>query len=156
MRVLGFSFMKDEDGVRCRPHWTAKEKFKRRLKQLTSRKSMGSFRNIVRRINQYTRGWINYFGIGKMKSFLKNISGWLNRRLRQLCWKRWKSVKTRNRQLCRLGIDPENAWKLANTRKAYWHSSMNKIIHDAIKVKKLYEWGLLSINDYYAQRYAKG
>jgi hypothetical protein len=49
----------------------------------------------VKEINLYTQGWINYYGIGDMKTFISKTAQWLNHRLRQLIWKRWKRVSTR-------------------------------------------------------------
>jgi len=31
-------------------------------------------------------GWINYYGISTMKSFMKELNGWLKRRLKQYIW----------------------------------------------------------------------
>lgn len=38
----------------------------------------------MKRINQTTVGWINYYGIANMKAFIKEIQGWLNHRLTHL------------------------------------------------------------------------
>jgi len=72
-----------------------------------------------------------------MKRFIKDIAQWLNHRLRQIIWKRWKKVKTRYAQLRRLGIKHEEALKVANNRKGYWRISGCKTLHTAIKIKTL-------------------
>lgn len=77
-----------------------------------------------------------------MKSFITQIKGWLNRRLRQLIWKRWKKVSTRYKKLKRLGIEHDDALKMAGSRKAYWRLSMSVILHRALPNKKLVQWGL--------------
>lgn len=77
-----------------------------------------------------------------MKSFMVEIKAWLNHRLRQLIWKRWKKVSTRYNKLKRLGIDHDDALKMAGSRKAYWRLSRSEIIHRAITNKKLEQWGL--------------
>lgn len=66
----------------CRfiPTKQAKQKFKRTLKNRTSRKRLGNFEEIVKEINQVTQGWINYFGLGFIKSFVKEIESWIHRR----------------------------------------------------------------------------
>ena len=83
----------------------------KRLKQLTSRKRPGTFEDIVKEINQYTQGWINYYGIGVMKNFIRETAQWLNHRLRQLIWKRWKRICTRFYRLMRYGIDSKKPGK---------------------------------------------
>ena len=85
VELLGFSFGKRQGKERCRPTRVAKEKFKRRLKELTSRNQPGDFLYIIQKLNRYLAGWINYYGIGRMVSFLRQKQGWLHHRLRQLC-----------------------------------------------------------------------
>lgn len=93
-------------------------------------------------INRVTVGWINYYRIGFMKSFMIEIKSWLNHRLRQLIWKRWKKVSTRYRKLKQLGIEHDDALKMAGSRKAYWRLSRSKTLHRAITNKKLEQWRL--------------
>ena len=145
--------MENDGKVRSRPHKTAKQKFRKRLKQLTSRKRPGTFQDIVKEINLYTQGWINYYGIGDMKAFISETAQWLNHRLRQLIWKRWKRVSARFYGLMRYGIGREEAWKVANSRKGYWRMSKNQTIHRAINKKRLASWGLKDLNQLYQRRY---
>ena len=145
--------MENDGKVRSRPHKTAKQKFRKRLKQLTSRKRPGTFQDIVKEINLYTQGWINYYGIGDMKAFISETAQWLNHRLRQLIWKRWKRVSARFYGLMRYGIGREEAWKVANSRKGYWRMSKNWTIHRAINKKRLVSWGLKDLNQLYQRRY---
>ena len=116
---------------------------------------MGTFEEIVKRVNQITVGWINYYGIANIKSFMKETQAWLNHRLRQLIWKRWKRPRTRYTKLRKYGINHEEATKLANSRKGYWRLSKNEIIHRAIPNKKLIKWGLKDMSELYEQRYSK-
>jgi RNA-directed DNA polymerase len=153
LKFLGFCIHKTSKGVGCRPHQSAKKKFKTKIKALSKRKRSGNFGEIVKEINQVTVGWINYYGISYMKHFIKTINHWLNHRLRQLIWKRWKKVKTRYRQLKRLGIRHEEAWRLANTRKGYWRISASETLQKAIKNKTLKKWGLKDLNHLYERRY---
>jgi uncharacterized protein (DUF2461 family) len=91
-----------------------------------------------------------------MKKFIEETQGWLNRRLRQIIWKRWKKVKTKYEMLRKYGINHGDAKKMANTRKGYWHSSKNEIIHGAIPNEKLRSWGLKDMNKIYEKRYLRG
>jgi len=91
-----------------------------------------------------------------MKKFIKETGEWLNHRLRQLIWKRWKAVRTKYKMLRKYGIDHGNAMKLANSRKTYWRVSRSEIFHRAIKNEKLIEWGLKDLLTLYERRYLKG
>ena len=110
----------------------------------------------MKRINQTTVGWINYYGIANMKTFIKETQSWLNHRLRQLIWKRWKKPKTRYTKLRQYGIDHDNAMKMANSRKGYWRISQSEILHRAITKRKLTKWGLKDLSLLYERRYLKG
>lgn len=153
LKFLGFCIHTTSKGVGCRPHQIAKKKFKAKLKTLTKRNRSGKFEELAKEINQVTVGWINYYGVGFMKSFINTIKQWLNHRLRQIIWKRWKKVKTRYQQLRRLGIKHEEAWKVANTRKGYWRISSCETLHNAIKINTLTKWGLKDLNQLYERRY---
>ena len=125
------------------------------MKKLTNRKQPGTFVDIVKKINQMTTGWINYYGISYMKTFIRNTQEWLNHRLRQLIWKRWKKPHTRYEMLRKYGIDHNEAMKLANSRKGYWRISCSETIHRAITKEKLTKWGLKDITSLYEHRYLK-
>ncbi|WP_329602848.1 group II intron maturase-specific domain-containing protein [Terrilactibacillus tamarindi] len=122
---------------------------------MTSRKQPGTFEEIIKKINQVTTGWVNYYGISRMKRFITDTQGWLNRRLRQLIWKRWKKPKTKYRMLRKYGINHDEAMKLANSRKGYWRISKSEILHQAITIGKLIKWGLKNISQLYELRYLK-
>jgi len=128
--------------VKSRPTRSAKDKFKRKLTRLTSRKRPGTFEDIVKEINQYTQGWINYYKESTMKSFLKKQMARLRRRLRQLIWKRWKKVKTKYRQLRGRGADHDEAMTYANSRKSYWRVSNSQLLHRIFTKDKFKQWKL--------------
>lgn len=153
LKFLGFCMHSTSKGVGCRPHQSAKKRFKSNLKNLTKRKRPGKFEDITKEINSVTVGWINYYGIGFMKGYIQTMVKWLNHRLRQLIWKRWKKTKTKYSQLRRLGITHEEAWKVTNTRKGYWRISACETLHKAIKTKTLIKWGLKDLNHLYERRY---
>ncbi|KAA9295226.1 reverse transcriptase domain-containing protein, partial [Aerococcus tenax] len=141
----------------CRfiPTKQAKQKFKRTLKRLTSRKRPGTFKEIIQQINRVTRGWINYFGLGFIKTFIQRIEQWLHRRIRQLILKRWKRPKTIIRKLMSYGLDTDSAKRIAYSRKKYWRLSINLQLHVAFSTKRLYHWGLVPLNQLVESAYAK-
>ncbi|CAM5201768.1 RNA-directed DNA polymerase OS=Ureibacillus acetophenoni OX=614649 GN=SAMN05877842_1383 PE=3 SV=1 [Ureibacillus acetophenoni] len=153
LKFLGFCIHSTVKGVGCRPHISAKKRFKDKIKYKTRRNRSGSFDDIAREINQVTVGWVNYYGISFMKQFIKEVGMWLNHRLRQLIWKRWKKTKTKYYQLRRLGIHHEEAWKVANTRKGYWRISRSETLQKAIKINTLIKWGIKDLNKLYEHRY---
>lgn len=137
------------------PTKEAKQKFKRSLKKLTSRKRPGTFEEIVQQINRVTRGWINYFGLGFIKGFIKEIEQWLHHRLRQLILKRWKKPKTIIRKLTTYGLDIESAKRVAYSRKKYWRLSKTYEVHKVITTKRLQQWGLVPLSQLTESAYAR-
>jgi len=154
LKFLGYCIHSTSKEVRCRPHISAKKRFKAKLKIETKRNRPGTFTDIVKEINQITVGWINYYGISFMRSFIETTAKWLNHRLRQLIWKRWKKVKTRYKRLKRLGINKEEAWRFANSRKGYWRLSLSETLHKAIKKETLINWGLKDLSHLYERKYS--
>lgn len=141
----------------CRfiPTKEAKKKFKAKLKHLTSRKRPGTFKTIIKEINQVTRGWIGYFGLGFIKQFIKRIEQWLHRRIRQLTLKRWKKSRTKITKLFKYGLDIDSARRIGFSRKKYWRLSCTSEVHRAITTKRLYQWGLVSLSSLVESTYAR-
>lgn len=61
------SMYKTNGKVGCRPSKLAKQRFKDKLRNLTSRKRLRTIQEIIKKINQTTSRWINYYGISNMK-----------------------------------------------------------------------------------------
>ncbi|WP_413378044.1 group II intron reverse transcriptase/maturase [Alkalihalobacillus sp. 1P02AB] len=153
---LRVSFTESNGKVGCRPSKSAKQRLTTKLKKLTSRKRPGTFHEIITEINKTTIGWINYYGISRMKTFIEKTNQWLNHRIRQLIWKRWKRVRTRYKKLRQYGIGHEDAMKTANSRKGYWRISRSETLHQALTVNRLNKWGLKDMVQLYEKKYSKG
>lgn len=140
---------------RFRPTTEAKRNLKRNLKWITRRSRPGTFQEIIKEINQVTRGWINYFGIGFIKGFILEIESWLHRRIRQLILKRWKKVRTKYKKLRQYGLEHDSAMRIAQSRKKYWRLSSTHEVHRALTTKRLYKWGLVPLIPLVETAYAK-
>ncbi|WP_347299930.1 group II intron maturase-specific domain-containing protein [Dolosigranulum savutiense] len=115
----------------------------------------GIFVEIVKEINQVTQGWINYFGLGFVKSFVRRTEEWFRRRLRQLILKRWKKCSTKIKMLQKYGLTEDEAKRIAFSRKAYWHLSQTYEVNKAITTKRLHKWGLKSLTTVAESAYAR-
>jgi group II intron reverse transcriptase/maturase len=84
LKYLGFGFYKDSKAKewKCRPHQDSVKKLISRLKELTCRKMPGTVTGKIAKINQVTRGWINYYALGSMKTVMTEIDAHLRTRLR--------------------------------------------------------------------------
>ncbi len=66
-------------------------------------------------------------------------------------WKQWKKIKTKQRNLVKLGITKYKAWEFVNTRKAYWRTSISPILASSITNELLKRAGYIFMSDYYKQ-----
>ena len=149
IKFLGYSFYKTKGVIRFRIHPKSVSKMKEQIKVLTSRSNGWSYEYRKERLKAYIVGWLNYFKLADMKSLLLGIDEWMRRRIRMVIWKHWKHVRTRMRNLMRLGVDKYKAWMFANTRKGYWHTANSPIVSIAIKTENLKQAGYLFFSDYY-------
>ena len=111
LKYLGFGFYKDSKtkGWKCRAHQDSIVKLKRKLKELTCRKTPRKVREKIEKINQVTRGWINYYALCSMKTAMTAIDAHLRTRLRVIIWKQWKVPKKRQWGLQKLGVGKDLA-----------------------------------------------
>ena len=111
LKYLGFGFYKDSKTKewKCRAHQDSIVKLKRKLKELTCRKTPGKVREKIEKINQVTRGWINYYALCSMKTAMTAIDAHLRTRLRVIIWKQWKVPKKRQWGLQKLGVGKDLA-----------------------------------------------
>ncbi len=150
IKYLGFGFYYTKTGkIKPKPHLKSINKFKRKLKQLTKRSWSISLENRIVKLNQVIRGWVNYFRIADMKKHLSNITSHLNRRIRCIIWKQWKTCNNRIRCLKILGIYENNARKCAYSRRSYWFISNQISIKYAISNERLKRKGLVFPLDHY-------
>ena len=158
LKYLGFGFYKDikDNTYNCVPHIDSKMKFQRKLKSLTKRSESISLDTRFERLNWLIRGWVNYFKISKMKTFLAKIDSNLRTRIRMIIWKMWKLPKTREDNLVKCGFDRGEARGLANCRRGYMFVAHSKVLQNAITKlalskpnKKKGRRGLVFALDYY-------
>lgn len=69
----------------------------------------GKITEKIKRINQVTRGWINYYALDSMKISMTEVDAHLRTRIRIIIWKQWKVPKKRQWRLQKLGIERDLA-----------------------------------------------
>ena len=151
LKYLGFGFWKDKTEWKARPHETSVEKFKRKLKALCKRNWGIDLTYRIKKINEVTRGWINYFRIGSMKQKLERIDGQMRVRMIAIIWKQWKTRAKRVWGLRKLGIEKRQAILMAGMGNRYMVVAHNPTLKQAITKEKLTKRGLISLSDYYAE-----
>ena len=102
-KFLGFSFTIDREPKR-RIAPQARQRFKKRVRELTRRTRGVSLPVMINQLAEYLRGWRGYFGFCQTPSVLQDLDSWIRRRLRSVQWKQWKRGKRRFAELRRLGV----------------------------------------------------
>ena len=117
--VLGFTFLPGPAAkIRIAPQ--ALRKVRGTLRRLTRRSRSQGMMSRTQAVNEYLRGWIGYFALAETPSVIQELDEWVRRRLRLCLWRQWRRIRTRYRELRRLGVPERNVHILANTRRGPW------------------------------------
>jgi RNA-directed DNA polymerase len=140
---LGFTFK----GTKIRWSDKAFREFKRRVKRLTGRSWFVSMEYRYKKLSQYIRGWMNYFGISEYYRPIPEIDQWLRRRLRMCYWKRWRYTRTKVRNLRKLGTSLKIAIDVGLSRKGPWRLARTLATQTGMTNQWLKDQGLLSVKE---------
>ena len=149
VKYLGYSFYRYKCKCRFRVHPKSVEKMKNKIRELTDRSNGWGNEYRALKLTQFIRGWVNYFGKADMKSLLRSNDEWLRHRIRAIYWKQWKKVKTKFKELRKLGVEEEKAWICANMRNGNWYCSGYFVLQTAFNNKKLRELGYPTFTEFY-------
>ena len=149
VKYLGYSFYRYKGTCRFRVHPKSVIKMKNKIRELTDRHNGWGNEYRALKLTQFIRGWVNYFGMVDMKRLLQSNDEWLRHRIRAIYWKQWKKVKTKFKELKKLGVEEERAWICANMRNGNWFCSGYITLQGAFNNKKLRELGYPTFTEFY-------
>jgi len=132
-KFLGFSFTSEaEPRRRIAPQ--ALTRFTSRVRTLTRRTAGVSLQQAIDRLSIYLTGWRGYFGFCQTPELLRNLEGWVRRRLRCLAWTQWRTGRRRYTALRRYGIGPSLAatTTAAARRHGPWRLSRHPALQAAL------------------------
>jgi RNA-directed DNA polymerase len=121
--------------------------FKRRVRELTGRSWGVSMQYRLKKLAEYIRGWMNYYGISEEYRPIGEIDGWIRRRVRACYWKQWRKCRTKVRELLKLGTSKETAINTAISRKGPWRLSRTLATHTGMTNEWLKDQGLISVKE---------
>ena len=143
---LGFTFWKSTDGWKPKPQDNRKVKLIEKIKIILKRKHAVSrpLGDTFTKLNQVIKGWINYFKIGSMKKWIKDIFGpWLRHKIRVIIVKQWKKPETIYENLMKVnkayncGFTDEEIYSVANTRLGWFRQCGTKTVNYLISADLL-------------------
>lgn len=150
LKFLGFKLYKTKLGdVTFLVHEKTLKRFKSKVREITSRKTPKSIQTVLSELSRYTTGWLGYYRLASLGSILRDMAGWIRRRIRQLHWKQWKTISCRYANLKRLGAPAEKLWGWVFTRKGYWRIAGSQILTHTLTNAVLERLGLDDIEKRY-------
>ena len=105
----------------------------------------------LRKLREYMRGWIGYFGISEYYKPIPPLDQWIRRRLRMCYWKMWKRPKKRFKELRKLGLDDGQIKRVVSSRKGYWKLSRTLATNMGMGNAWLEEQGLISLKEQWSK-----
>ncbi|MDA1277796.1 MAG: hypothetical protein O2960_27685, partial [Verrucomicrobia bacterium] len=129
--------------------WTEKafEAFKDKLRGLTGRSWGVSMEYRMKKLREYIRGWMGYFGRSEYYRLIPALDEWLRRRMRMCYRKQWRKSRKRINQLIKLGANERYAIQTGLSRKGYWRLSRTLATNSGMTNRWLEEQGLISIRE---------
>ena len=121
-KFLGFTFTNGPQPKRLIAKQSLR-RFKARVLEITARSRGCSADKVISELARYLTGWRGYYGFCETPGTLRDLDGWVRRRLRCLLWKQWKTGRRRYQELVKRGIRPADAAKAAGSCKGYWRLS---------------------------------
>jgi RNA-directed DNA polymerase len=139
--------------VRGKIRWSPKSeiKFKRRIKEITGRSWGVSMAYRLKKLREYMRGWIGYFGISEYYKAIPPLDQWIRRRLRLCYWKMWKRPRKRYQELRKLGVTTKQIKMVVSSRKGYWKLSRTLATNMGMGNAWLKEQGLISLKEQWSK-----
>src|SRR6267154_377721 len=130
-KFLGFSFSAGPDIQRTIAPKSL-ERFKERVREITSRTRGVSFEKVVAETTVYLRGWRGYFAFCQTPSVLQSLEEWVRRRLRSYLWKQWKTGRKRFAELHKRGVGKDLAAQTAGSSHGPWRISNSPALSIAL------------------------
>jgi RNA-directed DNA polymerase len=131
-KFLGFRLRRIKDKVKRIVSPESLKRFRKRVRELTTRTRGVRVTQMVVELNQYLRGWFGYYGFSEQPWVFDRLDKWIRRRIRSVIWKHWKTPKRRAQALIQLGIECHRAWNLAHSGKGPWRISAAPVISIAL------------------------
>src|SRR5579863_2246320 len=126
-KFLGFSFTAGPEVKRVIAP-KARDRFKRRIREITCRAKGVSMATTMAELAPYMRGWRSYFGFCETPEVLIGLTRWVRLRLRAALWRQWKTPRRRRAALLELGVRDRLASNTAGSGRGPWYLAKAKAL----------------------------
>jgi RNA-directed DNA polymerase len=123
---------------------------KDRLRDTTRRNRGVPLARVIADVNRFAIGWVTYYRDATCASALKEIDGWLRRKLRCLKLKHCKNPTTIAAFLTDGGVAEKSAQQLASSGKGWWRLANTEQSKQAMPNAWFEAMGLISLKQHHA------
>ena len=127
----------------------SEKRLKEQLKALTQRNRGISLEALLKELKPKLQGWLQYFKLAQMQKKLKQIEGWLRRRLKCFRLKQCKRTIGIVRFLKKLGVEKTLCWRTALSGKGWWRLSNSPALNIGMNNKWFERKGFYSLTQNY-------
>lgn len=140
---LGFQILRGKIRVSNK----ARDKFKRKVGELTRRNNPYSMYQVIQELNKYLQGWVGYFRIQEFKYLFRDLDAWIRSRLRSTQLKKWKKPRKFQRIMIKVGFDPRKAHRTW-VRMNKWQSVTRREVRFVMNNEWFSRLGLISLHNF--------
>jgi RNA-directed DNA polymerase len=145
---LGYS-MNWYSRPRLRAGTKAVAKLKANVRKICRRGKGQSMQQVLKELKPKLRGWFNYFRHVESDYLFKELDGWLRRKLRVILWKQWKRTYTRAKNLIKLGLSSDAAWRFVRKQRGPWAIAGTNVMNRVLNNSYFEKLGLISLQSQY-------
>jgi RNA-directed DNA polymerase len=127
------------------------DRAKERVRHLTRRSRGVSIEQVIDELNSFLTGWVTYFRYAECRTAMREMDGWIRRKLRCLRLKQCRFMNPIANLLRKLGVPRRRAWLLAQSGKGWWRLSGSPPATEGMSVAWFDSLGLVSLTARYAQ-----
>jgi RNA-directed DNA polymerase len=143
VKFLGYTLM-PEGGIRIADK--SIDRLKDKVREITKRNRGVKFKQVIGELNQAIVGWTNYFRLAnKWLSNLRDLDGWIRRKLRCYKLKQCGRKYTIFKLLRKFGIAENTSWNVVMYSQGWWNMTKKAAVNHAMNVKWFTQQGLHSL-----------
>lgn len=122
------------------------KRLKDKVREITRRNRGVRFEQLIKELNAVIIGWANYFHLAnRWLSELRDIDGWIRRKLRCYRLKQCGRKYTIFKLLHNLGIPENTSWNVVMYSQGWWAMSKKQAVGKAMGIKWFAQVGLHSV-----------
>jgi len=149
--MLGYGFVptykKGEKGkYNLRVNPKSFKRLKHKIKEVTRKTLPMTFSERLNKLEDITRGWVNYYRFANIVGKLRDLDTWVRNRLRYCIWKHWKKPNKRMRSFIRMGVPKGQAYAWSRSRMGGWAIAQSPMMRTTVTIKRLQLKGYVSFS----------